>query len=124
MNRRTLVILAVVILLAVAVAGFSWVRGSGQAQDPIAQVATITPPATATAMLTPTPTASPTATDTPTATPTATPSPTPTVTPTATPNPYLPVTVPGLRERTFTGGDITITSYWEETDAFTRYYIT
>ena len=71
-----------------------------------------------------TPTTTPTATNTPTATPTSTPSPTPTVTPTATPNPYLPLTIPGLRERDFPGGQIEITSYWEETDAFTRYYIT
>ena len=123
MNRRTLVILAVLLLLAVAVAGFSWVRGSGQEQNPVAQAPIALQTAVATATLTPTPTASPTATATPTTTPTATPSPTPTVTPTATPNPYLPFTVPGLRERTFTGGDITITNYWEETDAFTRYTI-
>ena len=111
----------IVTLVAVAfVAGIVATR-PGQteqvAQGPTA-TATETPAPTETSTPTPTPT------PTPTTTPTSTPSSTPTVTPTATPNPYLPFTIPGLRERNFPGGQIKITSYWEETDAFTRYYIT
>ena len=112
-----------VVALAFA-AGIAATR-SGQTEL-VAQAVTATVVATAAPEPTATfaPTATPTVTETPTETPTSTPSPTPTVTPTATPNPYLPFTIPGLRERDFPGGQIEITSYWEETDAFTRYYIT
>lgn len=119
MNRRLIIILAVLLLLAVAIGGFSLLRGPEQALVAPAPSAATPLPATSTPTLTPTAAPSPTATQTPTATP----SPTPTVTPTATPNPYLPFTVPGLRQRDFPGGEITITSTWEATDAFTRYYI-
>ncbi|MCB9142762.1 MAG: alpha/beta fold hydrolase [Anaerolineales bacterium] len=124
MNRQTLIILVVVLLLVLAAAGFAVLRQPDQ--DFVAQAPTpvATVPATSTPTQTPTATASPTATHTPTATPTATPSPTPTITPTPTPNPYLAFSVPGLRERDYPGGEINITSTWESTDAFTRYYIT
>ena len=113
--------------MIIALAAVLALAGSPDQPDSLAQVASPTAGAaleTATALVTETPTATPTSTETPTATPSATPSPTPTVTPTATPNPYLAYTVEGLRERDYPGGDIAITSYWEETDAFTRYYIT
>ena len=124
MNRQTLIILVVVLLLVLAAAGFAVLRQPDQ--DFVAQAPTpvATVPATSTPTQTPTATASPTATHTPTATPTATPSPTPTITPTPTPNPYLAFSVPGLRERDYPGGEINITSTWESTDAFARYYIT
>jgi dipeptidyl aminopeptidase/acylaminoacyl peptidase len=128
MSKRIVVALAAAGLL-VALAVLVLLPGSpgqpdrlAQAVDPLAD----TPIAAATPSPAPTdtPTTSPTTTATATATPSATPSPTPTVTPTATPNPYLAYTVEGLRERDYPGGEIRITGYWEETDAFTRYYIT
>lgn len=59
------------------------------------------------------------ATDTPTLTPT------PMLTPTSTPLPHLmfPYTIAGLRERTFTGGDISLDVILGLTDAYTRYLI-
>ena len=122
-SAKTNAVLVVMVVALAFVAGIAATR-SGQTEQ-VAQAATAT--ATAAAAPEPTatfvPTTTPTVTETPTETPTSTPSPTPTVTPTATPNPYLPSTIPGLRERDFPGGQIEITSYWEETDAFTRYYI-
>ena len=93
----------------------------------MAQAVTATVVATATPMPTETftPTTTPTITETPTATPTSTPSPTPTVAPTATPKSLSAPHYPQVcREQDFSGGQIKITSYWEETNAFTRYYIT
>ncbi len=123
-SAKTNAVLVVMVVALAFVAGIAATR-SGQTEQ-VAQAATAT--ATAAAAPEPTatfvPTTTPTVTETPTETPTSTPSPTPTLTPTATPNPYLPLTIPGLRERDFSGGQIEITSYWEETDAFTRYYIT
>ncbi|HSN77032.1 MAG TPA: alpha/beta fold hydrolase [Anaerolineae bacterium] len=127
MSKWMIIALATVGLLAL-VAALALLSGLPGQPDHLAQavepsvntpVATSTPPVTATA----TPSPLPTTTATPT--PSATPSPTPTATqtPTATPNPYLAYTVEGLRERTYPGGDITITSTWEATEAFTRYYI-
>ncbi len=127
MSTRLIMVLAVAGLL-VALAALAFAFGSADQADRLAQAVepgAVTAGATPALDVaeTPTPSPSATATATPTATPSATPSPTPTVTPTATPNPYLAFTVEGLRERDYPGGEIAITSYWEETDAFTRYYI-
>jgi dipeptidyl aminopeptidase/acylaminoacyl peptidase len=113
-----------VALAFVAVIALTRPRQTEQVAQGATAIVTATPVPRETSAPTATATATPTATNTPTETPTSTPSPTPTVTPTATPNPYLPFSIPGLREREFPGGQIEITSYWEETDAFNRYYIT
>jgi dienelactone hydrolase len=123
LTRTNAILVLIVTLVALAFVAVIVVTRPRQTEQ-VAQGATGTATATPVPTETSTPTATPTATNTPTETPTSTPSPTPTVTPTATPNPYLPYTIPGLREREFPGGQIEITSYWEETDAFTRYYIT
>jgi dienelactone hydrolase len=59
------------------------------------------------------------------ATETFTPIPTPVVTATPTPLPHLmyPYTIPGLRERIFTGGDISLDVILGLTDTYTRYLI-
>ncbi|MEI2692437.1 MAG: alpha/beta fold hydrolase [Anaerolineae bacterium] len=125
MSRRIIVALAATGLLIALVALALALRSPGepdrlaQAVEPAASIAL--PSTTPSPEPTQTPTA--TATQTATATPSATPSPTPTVTPTATPNPYLAYTVEGLRARDYPGGEVAITSTWEATDAFTRYYI-
>lgn len=112
-------------LIALAfVAGIAVTRPGQTEQVAVAATATLAATATPAPTETSAPTTTPTATETPTETPTSTPSPTSTVTPTATPNPYLAFTIPGLRERDFPGGQIEITSSWEGTDAFTRYYVT
>ncbi len=129
MSRRVIFALAAVGLVA-ALAALALLNGAPSQPDRLAQAvepAIETPSATPAPSNTPSgpPAATPTATttDTPTATPSPTASPTPTVTPTPTPNPYLAYTVEGLRARDYPGGEIRITGYWEETDAFTRYYI-
>lgn len=92
-----------------------------------------TPPAPTRAAVVPSATDNPTNTATPTATVTATPtftvtpSPTNTPTPTSTPtiHPTLKgVTIDGLRERAYEGGQIRITDTILVTDAYTRTYIT
>lgn len=80
---------------------------------------------TATRANTPAPTSTPTSTLTATATrtPTRTATPTPTATPTIHPE-LVGVTIEGLRERDYPGGQIRITNTITVTDAYTRTYIT
>ncbi len=119
MSKRAFAAVAAVVG-AVALAAAVLLLNPPTQPDRLAQAVDLST-ATPTATFTPLPSATATATASPTATPTTTP--TPTVTPTATPNPYLAFTVQGLRERDYPGGEIEITGYWEETDAFTRSYI-
>jgi dipeptidyl aminopeptidase/acylaminoacyl peptidase len=127
MSKRVFAAVAAVVGVVALVAAALLLNSPPQ-PDHLAQAIDL-PADTLTATFMPLPSSTATATASPTSTPTAPPTatptttPTPTVTPTATPNPYLAFTVQGLRERDYPGGKISITSYWEETDAFTRYYI-
>ena len=58
-------------------------------------------------------------------TPSPEPAPTQTVLATATPTPHIlfPYTIPGMRARDFSGGQIQIRTVLEQNDAFSRYYI-
>ncbi|HNS03469.1 MAG TPA: alpha/beta fold hydrolase [Anaerolineae bacterium] len=125
MSKRIVVAVLALGLLA-ALAALAVTFGASGQPDRLAQAVEATANTTPSPAPTETPTITPaaTASATSTATPSPTSSPTPTVTPTPTPNPYLAYTVEGLRTRAYPGGEISITSYWEETDAFTRYYIT
>ncbi|HEY0603527.1 MAG TPA: prolyl oligopeptidase family serine peptidase [Herpetosiphonaceae bacterium] len=110
---------------------------AGCAQEPEPSAQTPSSPAEVAANTSAAPQSSPTAQATATANPTATPPPataTPTqIPPTATPEPptptpdpfaqYAPVTIEGLRARSYGEGEIEIVRTLEDTAAFTRYLI-